>query len=159
MPINNTKFKKYLLGNEHAEDKYDEIGSHGFGLSLGHMDDDDTDAIDFSNVDDFAFGTNASGHLSQRSNQMENLVTTVAPKTVSIVPGDNLWNLCQSTLGTLKTYAQKTEFESTMRQLSAKNIAENNPQLRKGASGMTMLGSDSSGNVDSGKRHRMAYEK
>ena len=51
---NNTKFKKYLLGNEHAEDKYDEIGSHGFGLSLGHMDDDDTDAIDFSNVDVFS---------------------------------------------------------------------------------------------------------
>ena len=47
---NNTKFKKYLLGHEHAEDKYDEINSHGFGISWGHLDDDDTDAIDFSNV-------------------------------------------------------------------------------------------------------------
>ena len=31
--------------------------------------------------------------------------------------------------------------------------------LQDGASGMTILGSDLSGNVDSGKRHRMAYEK
>ena len=127
----------------------------GFGISWGHMDNDDTDAIiDFSNVENFAFGTNASGHLSQRSNQMKKIVTTVAPKTVSIAPGDNLWNLCQSTLCTLKTYAQKTEFESTMQQLSDKNIAENNPQFQKRASGMTMLGSDLAGNVDSGKRHR-----
>jgi hypothetical protein len=76
------------------------------------------------------------------------IITPDAEESNKIEKGDDLWNLVQSTMDTIKTDEQKIKFATMLREFAAQNISQNNP-LDTGATGLTtrMLGSNESNQV------------
>ena len=146
---NDDSFARYLPGSRN-NDIVDQINEHGFGMSsLGDVE----GGMSITNCEEFGFGTKSVGFLSQGSQEVETLVQQGIQEPQK---GDNLWNLVQSTISTIKTYEQRVNFEDTMRSIAARNIAQNNPSYKSG--GLTMLSMDESGKSDSAKRKRQSYE-
>ena len=148
-------FKHYLAtGEGHSE----EMDEHGFE----NIFDDYTGGSDHSegamdiDADKMGAGTVAVGHLSQGSLGLERLVMK-PQKAVAI--GNDLYNSAMAVLGTIHTADQRKRFEELMTNEYSRNVAENNPQLKENDCGMQMLGSDFSVGKQTGKRHRMAFEK
>ena len=55
------------------------------------------------------------------------IITPDAEESNKIEKGDDLWNLVQSTMDTIKTDEQKIKFATMLREFAAQNISQNNP--------------------------------
>ena len=151
---NDRSFLRNLPGNS-SLDIHDEVEMYGFGLNDSLISEIDGGMPVIPN-EEFGNGTNSLGFLSQNSLQYESLINN---GSMSSRKGDDLWNLVQSTVDTIRTQEQKANFIELLRNVSANNIAENNPCYTSDKVGMTMLGCDQSGRADSTKRKRQMYER
>jgi hypothetical protein len=147
-------FLQFLPGNT-SMDVHDEINEFGFGLN-DHFIDDIQGGMQITATEEFGHGTATTGFLSQNSIGYENFLST---ENNAHEKGDDLWNLVQSTMSTIRTADQRKKFASILRKFSMETIAENNPHYSKSNRGTTMLGCDVSGKPESSKRIRQHYER
>jgi len=125
----------------------------------------DEAGIDINNgIDTLGHAVSASGHLSQQSLSMENMIQSPTPPhpQINVMKGGNLYNYALQVMESIKTDSQRQTFIHFLSEFHANNLKENNPMYsdpakRKG--GTIMLFADESGKPESAKRHRESYEK
>ena len=121
--------------------------------------------VDINNgIDSLGHQVSASGHLSQQSLSMENMIQSSTPQLphFSVMKGSNLYNYTIQVIDTIRTDEQRKTFTSLLSKFHANTLKENNPTYsdpakRKGST--IMLFADESGKPDNAKRHRESYEK
>ena len=84
---------------------HDEMNEFGFGLN-DFVIDDLQGGVSMVPTESFAYGSSSLAHLSQNSAGYE---TLIAEESKKIEKGDDLWNLVQSTMDTIKTDEQKNK--------------------------------------------------
>ena len=151
---NDNALLKYLPG-ETTMEVHDGMNEHGF-TSILFDDQEIQGGVSIVPTEDFAVGTQSEGFLSQRSLEYEALMSNSEEKHKK---GDDLYNLVESTISTIRTVEQRNKFVAFLREFSAANVSNNNPNYANGKHGTTMLGSDESGRPESSKRRRQFYER
>jgi hypothetical protein len=160
--VEHTKsYTEFLVYNVSSEDSNEQnfVAHESFGDSFS-LNETGIDII--NDIDTLGHAVSASGHLSQQSLLMENMINASTPPQQpqsNVLKGSDLYNYTVQVMQSIRTPAQRQTFTSFLKEFHANNLKENNPNYSDPAKrkGTMMLYADESGKPDTAKRHRELY--